>query len=145
MVVVLSVKLAEATARLAEAEQTIVRLKHEILLLKHWRYGRQSEKSADATGSLFAALEEEAAPMVIEDVAEEEGPSAKKKGAHGRRTLPADLPVERIVVEPSPEGKVCAPCGTEKIAIGEEIRRELDYTPGTLFVREYARPVLRSV
>jgi transposase len=140
MVRVLSGKLAEATARLAEAEQTIVRLKHEILLLKHWRYGRHSEKT-DATGSLFAALEEEAAPMVIEDVAEEETPSAKKKGAHGRRTLPADLPVERVVIEPSPEEKVCAPCGTEKIAIGEEIRRELDYTPGTLFVREYARPV----
>jgi len=138
----LSAQLSEAIARLADAEQTIARLKHEILLLKHWRYGRQSEKSAaDATGSLFVALEDVAeASAIIEDVAEEETPSAKKR-PRGRRTLPADLPVERVVVEPSPEEKVCTPCGTDKIVISEEIRREVDYTPGTLFVREYARPV----
>jgi len=133
--------VADLSARLDDANHTIERLKHEILLLKHWRYGRQSEKT-DATGSLFAALEDVVmVPAAIEDMAEEDTPSAKKKGAHGRRTLPADLPVERVIVEPSPEEKVCVPCGTEKIAIGEEIRRELDYIPGTLFVREYVRRV----
>ena len=136
----LSAQLSEAIARLADAEQTIARLKHEILLLKHWRYGRQSEKgAADATGSLFAALEEEAAPAIIEEVAEEEVPPAKRK-ASGRRTLPADLPVERVVVEPAPEERVCT-CGTDKIAINEEIRREYDYAPGTIFIREYVRPI----
>jgi len=141
----LSAQLAEVTARLAEANQTIAQLKHELLLLKRWRFGRHSEKGiADATGSLFAALEpditEDAAPAAVEDAPEANTPSAKKKG-HGRRTLPDHLPVERVVVEPAPEEKVCAPCGTDKIVIAEEVRRELDYTPGTIFVREYVRPV----
>jgi len=70
-----------------------------------------------------------------------EAASSAKKRAHGRRTLPADLPVERVVVEPSPEDRVCAPCGADKIAIGEEVRRELDYTPGVIFVREHVRPI----
>jgi len=145
LVAELSAKLADAISKLDEANETITRLKNEILLLKHWRFGRRSEKTgAEATGSLFEgmgleALEEIA--RVSEDAAPQEAiPDTKKKG-HGRRALPGDLPVERVVVEPKPEEKVCAPCGTEKISIGEEIRRELDYTPGTIFVREYARPI----
>jgi transposase len=135
---------AELSSQLADARRLIEALKHELLLLKHWRFGRHSEKNAtDAMGSLFAemaaAAPEEAAPAAG-DATPREHASPKKKG-HGRRTLPADLPVERIVVEPAPEEKVCPPCGAEKIVIGEEVRRELDYTPGALFVREYVRPV----
>ena len=137
----LSALVTDLSARLADAHQTIERLKHELLLLKHWRFGRRSEKTADeATGSLFAELESAVLEETVEAAPQDQTPAPKKKG-HGRRTLPANLPVERVVVEPSPEEKVCAPCGAEKIVIGEEIRRELDYTPGTLFIREYARPV----
>jgi transposase len=137
--------VSELTAQLDDANQTITRLKHEILLLKHWRWGRSTEKTAgEATGSLFAELAlaelEVTAPESDAAATPAQGVSAKKKG-HGRRTLPADLPVERVVVEPKPEEKVCPPCGSDKIAIGEEIRREIDYTPGTLFVREIVRHV----
>ena len=133
--------IADLSARLADANQTIERLKHELMLLKHWRFGRRSEKTADEfTGSLFAALEPAVLEEPVEATPQEQAPATKKKG-HGRRTLPANLPVERVVVEPAAEDKICTPCGTDKIVIGEEIRRELDYTPGQLFVREYVRPV----
>ena len=55
--------------------------------------------------------------------------------------LPAELPVERVVVEPPAEDLVCDPCGSDKLRIGEEVRRELDYIPGSVFVREIVRPV----
>jgi transposase len=138
LVASLSAQLAEALAQLADANQTNERLKHEILLLKRWRFGRHSEKGiADTTGSLFAALDPVEAVAEVEE-AVEEMPPAKKKG-HGRRTLPDHLPVERIVIEPSPEEKVCTPCGTDKIVIGEEIRRELEYIPGRIFINEFVR------
>ena len=142
----LSARLAEAISRLEDANRTIAALKHEVLALKHWRFGRHSEKgvAGELTGSLFAALEPppaaEAAPAAEDAAAESPVPSVKKKG-HGRRTVPDHLPVERVVIEPSSEEKRCQPCGTEKTAIGEEVRRELDYTPGTIFVREYVRPI----
>ena len=137
-------QLAEALARLGVVEQTNAKLKHEILVLRNWRYGRHSEKAtADATGSLFAELGDgvlEVTALTTDDATPQEQAPSKKKG-HGRRTLPADLPVERVVVEPPPEERVCAPCGTDKIVINEEIRREYDYTPGTIFVREIVRPI----
>ena len=140
----LSALVAELSAKLAEADQTIGRLKHEVLLLKRWRFGRRSEKNGgDCTGSLFADLEPaffEEPPASDKAASPEATPSPKKK-PHGRRPIPADLPVERVVVEPRPEEKVCVPCGTEKIVISEEIRREIDYVPGTIFVREVVRPV----
>ena len=137
-------RVGELTTLLDDANLTIARLKNELLLLKHWRFGRSTEKTAaNATGSLFAEL----AMATLEETAasdsaapQEQAPSAKKKG-HGRRTLPADLPVERVVIEPEAEEKICPPCGSEKIAINEEIRRELDYVPGSIFVREYVRPI----
>jgi transposase len=142
LVASLSAQLAEAGTQLDDANQTIARLKHEILLLKRWRFGRHSEKGiADATGSLFAALDPVEAVAEAEETVEEDQPPAAKKKGHGRRTLPDHLPVERIVIEPSPEEKVCAPCGTDKIIIGEEIRREFDYIPGKVFIHEIVRPI----
>ena len=142
----LSALAADLSVQLAEAKRTIDSLKHELLLLKRWRFGRHSERTAaECVGSLFTGLEplpagEAASAVAGADAAPETAASVKKK-AHGRRTLPADLPVERVVVEPSAEDKVCMPCGADKIAIGEEVRRELDYTPGVIFVREYVRPI----
>jgi transposase len=145
MVAELLARLAEATAQLAEANGAAEKLKHELMLLRHWRFGRSSEKTGDnGMDSLFAELT--AASLSLEDTTPEaadavpQESSAKRKG-HGRRTLPADLPVERVVVEPAPEEKVCSPCGAEKISIGEEKRHEYDYIPGTIFVRAYIRPI----
>ena len=61
--------------------------------------------------------------------------------SHGRKPIPANLPVERIEIDVPAEEIVCSPCGSDKIRIGEETRRELDYIPGSILVREYVRPV----
>jgi len=139
-------KLSEVTSKYEDASRSIERLKHELLLLRRWRFGRHSEKSAaEYAGSLFAALEpplaEETATAAGDNEIMSEAVSSTKKRFRGRRLPPTDLPVERVIVEPAPEGKFCAPCGAEKIVINEEVRRELDYTPGTIFVREYVRPI----
>jgi len=120
----------------SERDSTIERLKHEVLLLRQWRFGRKSEK-LEASGqlSLFPG-----GPAV--EAEKEEAPAAKsaKKG-HGRKPIPANLPVERIEIDVPADELVCTPCGSDKIRIGEETRRELDYIPGSILVREYVRPV----
>jgi transposase len=113
------------------------RLKHELLLLRRWRFGSKSEKySAHGQLSLFPDAMPEEIPME-----EKSSSSTPKINGHGRRALPAGLPVERVVVEPPAEELVCRPCGTDKVRIGEEVRRELDYVPGSIFVRELVRPI----
>lgn len=127
-----------SSEQIAQLQSTVARLKHELMLLRHWRFGTKSEKfRAAGQGSLF---EDVAAPA--EAAGAEEKPAARTpRLSHGRNTLPAGLPVERVEAELPPEEKICAPCGAAKIRIGEEVRRELDYVPGSLFVREYVRPV----
>jgi transposase len=57
----------------------------------------------------------------------------KKYDHPGRLDFPSHIPVEEIVIEPeqSTEGLKC---------IGQEITKELDYTPPKLIVRHYIRP-----
>ena len=134
-VTVLKEMVATLKETVVECHSTIERLKHELLLLRQWRFGRKSEK-LEAAGqmSLF--------PGGAVAEAEVKTPAARpaRKG-HGRKPIPASLPVERIEIEVPAEELVCQPCGSEKVRIGEETRRELDYVPGSIFVREYVRPV----
>jgi transposase len=57
---------------------------------------------------------------------------------HGRKTLPANLRRETVVVD-IPEAQKQAVGGTW-VKIGEEVREKLDYTPSSLFVRRTVRP-----
>ncbi|MDR1613710.1 MAG: IS66 family transposase zinc-finger binding domain-containing protein [Planctomycetota bacterium] len=137
-VAILQGMVHDLSGKLESSPQTIERLKHELLLLRHWRFGRKSEK-LEYNGQLClfgdAVVEETTPPAEPEPLPAE----AKRKG-HGRKSIPSDLPVERVEIEPSPEELVRRPCGTEKVRIGEEVRKELDYNPGSVFVREIVRP-----
>lgn len=135
MVAEFSGKISDLSGELSECHSIIERLKHEILLLRQWRFGKKSEK-LEASGQL--SLFPSAAPVEAE-VKTSAGKPAKK--GHGRKPIPANLPLERIEIDVSAGELVCQPCGSEKLRIGEETRRELDYIPGSVLVREYVRPV----
>jgi len=66
----------------------------------------------------------------------EAAPRPKGKG-HGRRTLPGDLPRERVVHDVPAQEKVCPECGAEKCCIGEETSEQLNYVPASLYVIEH--------
>ena len=124
------------TDKLSEYSSVIARLKHELLLLRQWRFGRKSEK-LEALGQLSLFPGE----AVVEVERKEESAARPVRQGHGRKTIPASLPVERVEIEIPADELVCQPCGSDKIRIGEETRKELDYIPGSLFVREYVRPI----
>lgn len=63
-----------------------------------------------------------------------------KKGAHGRKPLPAELPRERIVHEPAPSELCCSSCRGEKQKIGEELSEQLEYAPASFKVLQHVRP-----
>lgn len=118
-----------------ECHSTIERLKHEVLLLRRWRFGRKPEKP-EASGqlSLFHG--------VLAGDAETQAPVAKPvRKDHGKKLILDNLPVKRMKIDVPADEFVCQPCGSGKIRIGEETRRELDYIPGSIFVREYVRPI----
>ena len=55
-------------------------------------------------------------------------------------TLPANLPVERQVLDIPEEAKICAETGKMLVKIGEEISSKLAHRPGSYFIKQIVRP-----
>src|SRR5439155_4293677 len=91
----------------------------------------------------IAAAEKPEEPNQVarEAADDEEGTPApkKRKGAHGRRPLPKDLPRLRVEIHPDPSERTCPCCKSELAPIGEEVTEELDFEPATLTVTEHVR------
>lgn len=116
------------------------RLRAEELMRRY--FGRSSEHQPrgqlDFLGETVEAPAPDEAP---DDEATEEAPAAKRrKGAHGRKPLPKDLPRQRVVQEVAEADRKCGCCGETMQRFGEDVTEELDYEPAKLFVREHVRP-----
>jgi transposase len=98
----------------------------------------------------MAITDEQVEPPPIEHAREadddEEGVKPSKeekrgrKGAHGRKPLPVDLPRERVVHEPAAAELSCASCHGAKTKIGESVSEQLEYVPASFIVLEHVRP-----
>jgi transposase len=55
-------------------------------------------------------------------------------------TLPADLPIERQVLDISEEAKVCPETGKPLVKIGEEVTSKIAHRPGSYFIKQIVRP-----
>ena len=100
-------------------------------------FGNRKTESIDAAQMelLLAGLLQEA-PMPVA-TSSESAPISRKKSSHpGRNKIPANLPVEEVVLEP--EEVKNNPAGWEKI--GEERTPELDFIPGKFINRIFIRP-----
>ena len=116
-------------------------LHHELDQLKRLIFGSRSERFIPSVSkeqlaldlNAQAALSVTAAPVVQKI----EYSRIQKKGGTEkipvRMKLPASLPREQVILEPSEDT-----AGMQKI--GEEITEELERIPGKLFVRQYVRP-----
>ncbi len=119
---------------------------HEIAILKRYVYGRRSEQLPVFNQThLFNDTEEDRFcndPDVIDQEETRVKTIKKRKGkvkGHGRNPLPDHLPRERVEYEPDKNELNCG-CGQDKKKMGEEVTEELDYRPGSFFVRVHVRP-----
>lgn len=126
----------------------VEKLKLQVSLLRRQRFGRSSEKLAQAAAQLELAIEEieasqaalapvPAEPDEATDAGEtnEAAPATKRKPA--RRPLPAHLPRETVVHAPA---AVCPDCGGQARPVGENKSEVLEYVPGHFKVIEHVRP-----
>ena len=120
----------------------IVRLRQENAELKRMVFGRKAERfigsGPDGQLSLDLGADQKASTEGEPKTEEITYTRQKKQGGvvkihPGRAPLPAHLPRVEVTIEPAED--------TEGLLrIGEEITEELDYKPGTFFVRRYRRP-----
>lgn len=137
---VLAVSLIEA---LKEKSLEVESLKFQLLKLRRWRFGAQSEK-LDTEQLALWQTELESDIAATEDKIRAHDVDAKSsspaKGIPRREKLPEWLP--RIEHRHAPESCICKQCGSRLIQIGEEISEQLDLIPAQFFVRQHIRPKL---
>lgn len=119
---------------------TVVELKHELDQLKRLVFGSRQERFVPSTSQEQLALgltveTKQADPVVAVETIEytRKKKETTEKVSTGRMKLPANLPREQVILEPTEDVR-----GLKKI--GEEITEELERIPGKLFVRQYVRP-----
>ena len=122
-----------------ELKDAYIHLLHEIAWLKRQFFGQKTEryvaldngqqvlKLGDAPAAVPAV---ETAHISYDRVVT---PKQEEKNGHGRSPLPTHLPRVDVVIEPAEDVS-----GLKKI--GEDITEEVDYKPGSLFVRRFIRP-----
>lgn len=122
----------------------LINLRHELDQLKRLVFGSRHERFIPTTPEEQLTLglnieQKEVAPAPAQKIeyTRVQPTSSTEKINTGRMRLPADLPRERVVIEPSEDVT-----GMDKI--GEEITEELERIPGKLFVRQYVRPKYAS-
>jgi transposase len=63
-----------------------------------------------------------------------------KRNGQDKITLPADLPIERQILDIPDEAKVCPETGEPLVKIGEEVTSKLAHKPASFFIKQIVRP-----
>jgi transposase len=128
-----------------EDQRKIASLEQQVYRLRHYVFGRRSEKSVpveqQALPFATAAGEIEEQHSDEDDAkAQEIEVPAHRRRRGGRKPLPENLPREIIELLPAHEDLRCQGCETEKTRIGEDRTEELEYQPASFIIREFIRP-----
>lgn len=125
-------------------KQEIAYLKEQVEWFRRQIFGKRSEKIVEppVDNVMFLPGFEELSKPVVE-------PKKRAVAAHERKipsrngqdaiALPADLPVERRVIDLPEKEKVCVETGLPLTKIGEEVTKKIAYRPGSYFIKEIVR------
>ena len=130
---------------LVKQENTLVKqenalLKEQLDWFKRQLFGQKTEREIPKNPEQMI-LFPEMTPVKEEKSEKVSGHARTKKETEKTQIiLPADLPVERIEIDLSPEDKVCKITGEVLVKIGEEVTRKLAHRPGNFYIKEIVRP-----
>jgi len=133
-------KLEQHTVKLQERsdnlEQEILYLKHQLEQLKRLAFGQKRERfEGDPNQILLPFQMPEEEKKELEEQTTEKISYERKKASSlhaGRMPLPDHLPVKEIEIYPQEDI-------TNMVCIGKEVTDELEYTPGSYFIKRYIR------
>jgi transposase len=127
---------------LDQAQRRIEQLEHAMDVLLRQKYGPRSERLDPNQLRLFAEEGDEALPPAEPDIEPESSEEPNPKRAwkrRGRQTLPEHLPRVPVVIDLPEDERACPGCGGLRVHFGDEISEPLDYTPASLFIRQFIR------
>jgi transposase len=142
----LTAALAESSQTVAQQQQLLDKLTHELALMKRWVYGSRRERFGEddpRQQKLFEVSDAPDGEVSQEGAGDEEGsaadPACRKRRGHGRRPLPQFLPRKTIEYTLSGSELGCPCCGQEREKISQVTSEQLEHTPASLFVIEHVQ------
>jgi transposase len=145
-----TIPLEQYINEIKEWEKTVKSLNTEVAYLKEqleWFkrqiFGQKAEKFVDKRNEEQFYFEgfEQLAPVTPEkkNIPAHERTKRKPTGKD-KIVIPADLPIERQVIDIPEEEKVCSETGAPLVKIGEEVTSKLAHKPGSYFIKQIIRP-----
>ena len=141
---------------IAHCDETIEQLRAALVRLRHWRFGRSSEKGVPEENQgvldledIVAAEDVDLPERIPEEDTTQEAPVRARRGRRGLGctqgevalgVLPDHLPRETIVH--APVNCNCPACGHGMRRLGEDVSEQLDWVPGHLRALRHVRPKL---
>lgn len=133
--------LSDLIAEIARLRNENIHLKEQLAWLTRQLFGQRADKFVDLNQDQLSlpGFEDLKQPVEKKSIPGHERRPPKRDGKD-KVTLPAELPVERQIIDLPAEEKICAETGLELKKIGEEITRKLAHKPGSYFIKEIVRP-----
>jgi len=126
-----------------ELRHTVAYLKEQLAWLKRQIFGKRSERIISDLNSEqlqfddFVSLNQE--EVQTQSVPAHQRSKPKRVGQDTIQ-LPADLPVETIILDIPEEEKVCKTTGVTLVKIGETVTHKLAHRPGSYYLKAFVRP-----
>lgn len=117
-------------------------LKEQLEWFKKQLFGKKAEKFVDSKNEeqlCFEGYDKLATVAPEKKVIPAYERTKRRSTGEDKITLPADLPIERQVIDLPEEAKVCSETGIPLVKIGEEVTSKLAHRPGSYFIKQTVR------
>ena len=142
--------MSESTISLEQYTQEVSALKNENNFLKEqleWfkrqLFGQKADKFVDTQNSeqlFFDGFDQLASVPPEKKIIPAHERAKRKPTGQDKITLPADIPIERQLLDIPDEKKVCPESGLPLVKIGEEVTSKLAHKPASYFIKQIIRP-----
>ena len=139
----MTISLEQHTQETTALKNEIQFLREQLEWFKRQVFGQKVDKFVDPKNSQQLCFEgfDKLVPLPPEKkVIPAHERTKRKPTGKDKITLPADLPIERQVLDIPEESKVCPKTGKSLVKIGEEVTSKLAHKPGSYFIKQIVRP-----
>ena len=145
-----TIPLEQHLTEVSQFKKTVESLNGEVQFLKEqleWFkkqiFGQKTEKFVDSKNEsqlCFDGFDKLVAVPPEKKIIPAHERTKRKPTGKDKITLPANLPIERQVIDIPEEAKICPETGEALVKIGEEVTSKLAHKPGSYFIKQIIRP-----
>ena len=139
----LTISLEQHSKEISDLKNEIKFLNEQIEWFKKQIFGKKADKFIDTTHDeqlCFEGFEKLEPISPVKKIIPAHERAKRKPTGKDKIVLPADLPIERQVIDLPEKDKICSETGVPLVKIGEEITSKLAHKPGSYFIKQIIRP-----